>query len=132
MSIPPDVLYQSFFEGLATVLTFKGILFMVLIFFLCALGILFRSRIPLYLSVVISVMVLFLNLHFTVIFPVSGSVRYWITQPSEPYYSPMIGLVGFLGRSLFNLGLILIPLLAALVSLRLTNPPIEEELEWYA
>jgi hypothetical protein len=126
MTASLDLFYESFLAGLALVLTKQGLIFTLITIVLCVFGIFLRSRGPSHLALTAILLVSVLNLHVLAIFPYDEMAR---TLNSMLGQSIVLvdKVVVILAKLLYNLGLVLVPLIIYMVSLNLVGKPAPED-----
>jgi len=126
MTASLDLFYESFLAGLALVLSTQGLIFILITIILCVIGIVLRSRGPSHLALILILLVSVLNLHAFAIFPYDGTARTLISMLGQSGFL-MDKVVIILAKLLYNLGLVLIPLIIYMVSLSLVGQPAPED-----
>lgn len=130
MNIPLDLFFYGIISGLSSMLTQRGILFLGVVLGLCFLGVLIRLRFFPYLSLLLILLVFILNIHILTIFPpnsMSGVLwsffRYSGTDSLQMIYV-------FVGKTFFNLGVVIVPLFIFLLSNQFSGRPRSSDAEW--
>ena len=126
MAVTPEFLFKSFLAGLALVFTTRGLLLLLITIVLSVLGILLRARALSHLALILILLIFVLNLHVFAIFPIDSTARN-IMSISGGAASLTSRALEILAKSLYNLGILILPLLIYLVSLSLIGKPVSED-----
>jgi hypothetical protein len=126
MTTSPEILYQGFLAGLALIVSTRGIMLLLITIVLCLIGIVIRWRGPAQLALILMLLIFFLNLHVLAIYPLDNTARSLMTLTGQSV-SLMTKVVGITAKALYNLGLILVPLLIYVVSIQMIGRPKTEE-----
>ena len=121
--VPVDLLIQSLVSGFAVIATTAGIVFVLLIVVIGLIGIYVRSRIPAYLSAILTVAIFLLNLHFVAIFPLDSMSRLLISMTVQTNSPVSSRLYGVIGKVIYNFGFLLIPFIISIVAMELVRRP---------
>lgn len=131
--IPVNLLVQSLLSGFAVIATPAGIVFILLVVVIGAIGIYVRSRIPAYVGAILTVGVFLLNLHFVAIFPLDNVSRLLISMTVQASSSVSSGLYGVVGKVLYNFGFLLLPFIISIVAMELVSrPPKKRDKDTYS
>ena len=126
MAVTPELLFRSFLAGLALVFTTRGLLLLLITIVFSVLGILLRARALSHLALILILLIFVLNLHVFAIFPIDSTARN-IMSISGGAASLTNRALEILAKSLYNLGILILPLLIYLVSLSLIGKPVSED-----
>ncbi len=126
MAITPEFLFRSFLAGLAMVLSSRGLLLLLITIILCILGIIIRTRALPHLALILILLVFVLNLHVFIIFPVDSTGQNLISLSSRSGTLTYKALV-IIAKSVYNIGILLIPMLIYLVSLAMVGQPAPQD-----
>jgi hypothetical protein len=126
MAVTPELLFKSFLAGLALVFTTRGLLLLLFTIVVSVLGILLRARALSHLALILILLVFVLNLHVFAIFPVDSTARN-IMSIAGGSASLTNRTLEIFAKSLYNLGILILPLLIYLISISIIGRPASED-----
>lgn len=130
MNVPLDLFFDSFIAGLSSMIGTRGVIFLGVVIGLCFLGVLIRLRFFPYLALLLILLVFVLNLNVLTIFPPGSSgTALWTFTPYSGG-SSLQTLYAFIGKSFFNLGVVIVPFFIFLLSSQFSTRPRTPDSEW--
>jgi len=126
MAVTPKLLFECFLAGLALILSSRGLILLSITIVLSVLGVVFHTRAFPRLALILILFIFVLNLHVFYIFQADTTAENLNTLYNQAFSITNKALL-ILAKAVYNLGILLIPLIIYFISQSLIGRPVQRD-----